>query len=264
MATVTLAVVLLCARLPHASHCTFVEGWLPNHWLSQPLQSRCFANGASEVEKVNGYVDALKTLVTAQEEGGEAKVRSTFRRLARVMHPDVAGASVEAAENFRALVDAYSVVDKGGGDEALKAAQQGKVTTWADDVGPDMLSKTDKFDGRRRDKCLPGDVILFQFRLQDVEKFKLKGRCKWGLAVVTCDDGGFVHGQRLLFEDSSGADDGYQSGWLTTDDYEEELLIDPMTPIEVVASYKSRDGDHYQVTGPVDTSYIYTQWFGWD
>lgn len=264
VASLVLAVLFLVAWPSDMSNSAFVGGQLPSVWIYRQSRSPCPASGATQDEKADSYVGALEILVAAQDEG-PVKLRNTFRRLARVMHPDVAGDSVEAADTFRALLEAYNVVEKGGGGRALAAARLGEVPSRAKDVtGLDALRTTDKFHGRRRDKCFPGDVVLFRFRSQDVDKFELKGRCDWGLAVVTCDDGGFVHGQRLVFEDSGDGKDRYQSGWLTTDDYEEEVLIDPMAPLEVVASYTSQDGSRYQVTRPVDTMYVYAQWFGWE
>jgi len=259
-----LALLCLGAWPPRLYNCAFVGDRLPIARLCRPSRRICLATGATEERRVNSYVDALEILVAAENEG-PVKVRSIFRRLAREMHPDVAGDSAETADNFRALLEAYTIVEKGGGSAALDAARRGEYPSLAKDVtSPDALRTTNKFHGRRRDKCFPGEVILFQFRSQDAEKFDLKGSCKWGLAVVTCDDGGFIHGQRLVFEGSGDGNDRYQSGWLTTDDYEEEVLIDPMAPVEVVASYTSQDGARYQVTRPVDTTYVYAQWFGWE
>lgn len=248
---------------------SFTGHLLPaKHTLKLLHTCRLASDKAGIAQEKNDYVDILQTLVDAEDEGPD-KLRDTFRRLARTMHPDVVGESEEATERFRGLLTAYRMVEQGNGRTTLAEAQEGRGPPWgqttssASDASSSILRSTTNYDGRRRDKCLPGDVVLFRFQDQDLQKFELKGRCKWGLSVVICDDGGFIHGQRLVFEDEDDTAGRYRSGWLVTDEYEEMILIDPMAEVEVVSAYTSSDERRYRVLRPVDTEYVYTQWWGW-
>ncbi|CAE8604720.1 unnamed protein product, partial [Polarella glacialis] len=95
-----------------------------------------------EPATVGGYAEALQVLAAAQQEDA-AEARSVFRRLARVMHPDVAGDSPETRERFQGLLEAYQVVVKGEGKKALKdALQRGDVPSWAQ--GEESKSRSPK------------------------------------------------------------------------------------------------------------------------
>eukprot|EP00933_Yihiella_yeosuensis_P038482 TRINITY_DN32419_c0_g1_i1.p1 TRINITY_DN32419_c0_g1~~TRINITY_DN32419_c0_g1_i1.p1 ORF type:complete len:351 (-),score=43.32 TRINITY_DN32419_c0_g1_i1:754-1806(-) len=236
----------------------YVEDWRKPSFQNFRIRSICRfvksisdgqddSDGEEKIVTVKNYAEALQTLLTAKDQG-EAELRSTFRRLASVMHPDVAGDSEEVAKRFRGLVEAYEDVEKGQGAAELAASKKPRRK---------YVSTTDQFDGRRRDRCSKGDVILFRLRDADVNRFELDGQQEWALAVISCNDGGLIHGQRLVFEDASTARDRYRSGWLVSADYEDEILIDPMEKVEVLFVCVSPDQSRYKLELPVDTECVF-------
>lgn len=229
---------------------------------------------ATDVAEVVSYTDALQVFLAAQSED-PAKVRATFRRLARTMHPDVAGDSEEAAERFRGLVAAYDAVVKGEGRKALATAQKAGPSIVRDIA----LSGSARFDAWREGTVTDGDVVLYRLRDSDLEEFGLESGVLWGLAVVLAQQirytigapCGFIYGQRLVFEQGGSTSERYQRGWLVTEDSNDMALIDPMTEVEVLPVYTSpRYGGtestdevepaetRYQVSRAVDTRYVWT------
>eukprot|EP00929_Paragymnodinium_shiwhaense_P094673 TRINITY_DN55436_c0_g1_i1.p1 TRINITY_DN55436_c0_g1~~TRINITY_DN55436_c0_g1_i1.p1 ORF type:complete len:286 (+),score=24.05 TRINITY_DN55436_c0_g1_i1:84-941(+) len=262
---------LLCRRTKILqAHC-LVNGLWQVGTHRKPCRFLCAARDPLQPEPtvVNDYSEAFETLLAAKDVS-TAEFRSTFRRLASVMHPDVAGDSPEVADRFQALLSAYKAVEEGRTrEDQLVLIEEDELPSWLRGVPsqpakPEYVSTTDEFDGRRRDRCFPGDVVLFRLRDDDIEKFELADRCSWGLAVISCDDGGFIHAQRLVFEDESSRDDRYRSGWLVTDDYEEEVLIDPMSEIEVLPTKGDAGSQRFTLALPVDTSYVFASYWGWE